>query len=300
MIMQEIIERLLSGDPATLGITALAIAAATYLFRKIMGSKPTKVIEEKVEKVETGVISPEEYRPFKLIEKLSLTEGENVKCPVRLFRFEIPDGKSLGLPIGQHISLRATIGKDIIMRSYTPTSSNDDKGYFDLVVKIYPKGLMTQYLENMKIGDSILVAGPKGRFSYEKNKYKKIGMIAGGTGITPMLQVIEEILKHPEDKTEVSLLYGNLTEQDIILRERIDSLAKNHSNFKVFHVLNEPPVNWDQGSGFITQELIEKYLPAKPSDDNIVLMCGPPPMISAMRDILTEKLGHERKHYFTF
>lgn len=57
--------------------------------------------------------------------------------------------------------------------------------------------------------------------------------IAGGTGITPMLQVASEVLKNPDDKTEVSLIFGNLTEDDILLRKHIDQLAKSHKNFKV-------------------------------------------------------------------
>ncbi|KAG2393720.1 hypothetical protein C9374_007251 [Naegleria lovaniensis] len=306
---QSIIEKLLSGDLTTIGVTAFAIVAISVLVNKIMGSRPTKPVEKSSPstttttstqmKKEESVISAEEYRPFKLIEKKSLTEGENVKCPVRLFRFELPAGKSLGLPVGQHISLKATINGEEVARSYTPTSSNDDKGFFDLVVKIYPKGLMTQHLDTMKIGDTILVSGPKGRFNYEKNKYSKLGMIAGGTGITPMLQVIEEILKHPDDKTEIALLYGNLTEQDIILRDRLEELARKHPQFTLYHVLNEPPTNWTQGVGFITQEMIEKYLPTAGEKMN-VLMCGPPPMLGAMKGHL-EKLGMKRgEHYFSF
>lgn len=74
-------------------------------------------------------------------------------------------------------------------RSYTPVSSNSDRGHWDLIVKVYPQGKMTQYLDNMKIGDYIEAMGPKGKFVYQKNKFKKIGMLAGGSGITPCLQV---------------------------------------------------------------------------------------------------------------
>jgi cytochrome-b5 reductase len=188
-----------------------------------------------------------------------------------------------------------------IIRNYTPTSSNDDKGFFDLVIKVYPKGKMSQYMESLRVGvDSIEVAGPKGEFIYQPNQFRRLGMLAGGTGITPMLQVIREVLKHaPQDKTVMNLLYGNVTVQDIILREDLDSLtAKHKDQFTLYHVLNECPEGWTQGKGFITKELIQQHLPA-PADDIKILLCGPPPMIKAMREHLSA-LGYEKKHIFSF
>lgn len=127
-----------------------------------------------------------------------------------------------------------------IIRYYTPTSSNDDLGHFDLVIKVYPKGKMSKHIDTMKIGDELEVAGPKGEFIYKANTFSKIGMLAGGTGITPMLQIIREVAKHKDtDKTQISLLNGNVTVQDIILREEIDELAKTVPQFSAYHVLNE-------------------------------------------------------------
>lgn len=157
---------------------------------------------------------------------------------------------------------------------------------------------MTQYIDKLAIGDCIEVSGPHGLFDYKKNQYSSIGMLAGGTGIAPMLQVVKEILKNKDDKTNISLLYGNITVQDIILREEIDAMTAKHPNFKVFHVLNEAPEGWVQGKGFITKDLIEQHFPAV-ADDVKILLCGPPPMIKAMTDHLTA-LKFERKHLFSF
>jgi hypothetical protein len=78
-------------------------------------------------------LNPEEWQEFKLIEK------ENISHDVRRFRFELPSSKHIiGLPIGQHISLKYVDneGKDVI-RSYTPVSSDDDKGIVDFIIKVY-------------------------------------------------------------------------------------------------------------------------------------------------------------------
>lgn len=103
-------------------------------------------------------------------------------------------------------------------------------------------------LDDLAIGNSISVKGPKGNFVYQPNMCKEIGMIAGkyarvfisyvgGTGITPMLQVIKAILKNPRDVTKVSLVFANVTEEDILCREELDSLAKD-PRFNVYYVLN--------------------------------------------------------------
>lgn len=61
---------------------------------------------------------------------------------------------------------------------------------------------------------------------------KHLGMLCGGTGIAPMLQVIKEVLRNPEDKTEISLVFANETFEDILLKSTLDELAEKHANFK--------------------------------------------------------------------
>ncbi len=99
-------------------------------------------------------------------------------------------------------------------------------------------------------------------------------MIAGGTGITPMLQIIRAALKNPLDRTKLSLIYANVNVEDILLRTELDELAENHKErFKVYYVLNNPPPNWKGGVGFITRDQVDTHLP--PTDHNIkILMCG--------------------------
>lgn len=210
-----------------------------------------------------------------------------------LYRFALPRKNDiLGLPIGQHITIACQIDGKEVARSYTPSSSDDDKGFFDLIVKSYPTGLVSKYLGEMQVHQTIKVKGPKGQMIYTPGLVRAFGMVAGGTGITPCLQIIRAVLKNPDDKTKMSLVYANVTEGDIILREELDELAAKHSNFEVFHVLNNPPENWTQGIGFVTPDIIKKHCPA-PADDIKILMCGPPPMMSAMKKV-TESLGYDK------
>jgi cytochrome-b5 reductase len=81
-------------------------------------------------------------------------------------------------------------------------------------------------------------------------------MIAGGTGVTPMYQVAAAILKDPHDTTRISLLFGNLTADDILIKQELDALAAAHpKRFSVFYVLNSPPANWTGGRSRCTLKL---------------------------------------------
>jgi len=191
-------------------------------------------------------------------------------------------------PIGQHISISAEINGKDITRSYTPTSSDDDLGHFDLLIKSYEKGNISRHVSLLKIGDLVKVRGPKGFFKYSPTLSRHIGMIAGGTGITPMLQIIRAALKNPADRTKLSLIYANVNPDDILLRKELDDLAARYPHrFSVYYVLNNPPEIWSGGVGFVSKDQIEKYIPRSSSDIK-VLLCGPPPMMTAMKKHLAE------------
>ena len=111
---------------------------------------------------------------------------------------------------------------------------------------------------------------------------KALGMVAGGTGITPMLQVIQTILMNPADKTVVHLIFANNREEDILLKDRIDALAAKHPDkLKVTYVVATPSSQWKGETGFCTEKLLKNKLPA-PGPDTLVFCCGPPGMMNAV------------------
>jgi len=175
------------------------------------------------------VLPQSEYKSYPLIRKEVLSHD------TRRFTFGLPKGYVLGLPTGQHISLcfKDTDGK-LVQRSYTPVSDNSTVGEVSLVIKVYMKGVhpkfpdggkMSQHLDSLKIGDTIDMKGPKGHMEYksggkfsvkplgkplESRQTNQIIMIAGGTGITPMLQILHYIFANPCDPgIKVKLLYAN-------------------------------------------------------------------------------------------
>ncbi|KAJ8245719.1 hypothetical protein GJAV_G00273760 [Gymnothorax javanicus] len=257
---------------------------------------------------------------------LRLIDKEIISHDTRKFRFALPSPEHiLGLPIGQHIYLSAKIDGNLVVRPYTPVSSDDDKGFVDLVIKIYYKnvhpkfpegGKMSQYLEGLRIGDTIDFRGPsgllvykgKGKFAIKPDKKseatikmaKHVGMIAGGTGITPMLQIITAVMKDPQDKTVCHLLFANQSEKDILLRPELEEILANHpSRFKLWYTVDRAPEGWPYSQGFISEEMVRDHLPS-PGDDALILMCGPPPMIQFACTPNLDKVGHAPERRFIF
>ena len=257
---------------------------------------------------------------------LPLIEKEEISHDTRKYRFGLPSKEHiLGLPVGQHIHLSAQINGELVIRSYTPVSSDDDKGFVDLVVKVYRKnvhpkfpdgGKMTQYLDEMKLGDTIAFRGPSGKLQYLGNgkfsikklrkdppqivNVKKVNMIAGGSGITPMLQLVNEILKRSGDDTQLALLYANQSEQDILLRDDLDVLAAKHQDkFKVWYTVDRASETWKYSVGFVSDKMIQDNL-FSPSTNTITVMCGPPPMINFACLPSLEKLSYDKELNFAY
>ena len=142
---------------------------------------------------------------------------------------------------------------------------------------------MSTHLHDMAPGQLLEMKGPIPKYPWEANKHNHIALVAGGTGITPMYQLIRAIFKNPDDKTKVTLVYGNVSEEDILLKHELEELENTYPRrFRAFHVLNNPPDSWTQGSGFISKELLKTVLPEPKSENIKLFVCGPPGLYSAI------------------
>ncbi|OLY79584.1 NADH-cytochrome b5 reductase-like protein [Smittium mucronatum] len=258
-----------------------------------------------------SALNPNEFVPFKL------AEIQEVSHNTSIYRFSLKPDQVSGMTVASCLLTMKPAqneGEKPVVRPYTPTSPENAKGYMDLIIKRYPDGVMSNYVDSLKVGDDLLIKGPIVKYQYTPNMKKEIGMIAGGTGITPMLQVISKIAENPEDKTKVSLLFANVTEDDILLRNKLDQLQKDHPDqIKISYTLDKPPKNWSGESGFVTPEMAKKYMP-DPSlgDDTVVFVCGPPGMMAAVSGKKTgpttqgelsgalKKLGFTESNVFKF
>ncbi len=158
----------------------------------------------------------------------------------------------------------------------------------------------------------MLMEGPKGRLAYEGwGKFivskkplaapkKRIGLVSGGTGITPCYQVLQAAL-NGEDGTNLKLVFANKTVNDILLKEELLQLAANNKErFNLYLTVDIKPEdpNWKGGVGFVTKEVLQAQMPA-PSPDTIILFCGPPPFEDMLKKFFKE-LGYADDMLFKF
>lgn len=177
-------------------------------------------------------------------------------------------------------------------RFYTPVTANHTKGYFDLIVKRKTDGLMTNHIFGMHVGDSLLFRSVAFKIQYRPNRWKHVGMIGGGTGFTPFLQIIRHALTEKwdsgeVDKTKLSFLFCNRTERHILLGGVFDDLAQRFPNrFRVFYTVDLAIDKdaWLKKSnhflGYVTPEMVRQSMPAPDEKDKIIMLCGPDPLLA--------------------
>jgi len=231
-----------------------------------------------------------------------------------LYSFGLPADKSLNLPVCACLLLRAPgrgrkegggaddfDGTDAV-RPYTPVSDNATLGRFDLLVKRYDGGAVSQWLHGLEMGAMVdfkhIVFNIKTQYPFEGKS--DICLICAGTGLAPMYQALLKVFGTPGDTTKVTLLYGNKSPADILLREQLEKWAAAHADrFKLVYVVgnapDEPaPEGWVSTDtytaecGWIDQAKIEKYSP-KPAPGSLLFVCGLPPMYNVLCGPRNEK-----------
>ena len=203
-------------------------------------------------------------------------------------RLHLGDDPMLPTCISVHHNSTSEDGSaKLLKKSYSPTSHPSETNTFDLLVKAYPPrpgGGVGAAICALEKGDLL-----HGKLKSERmvhgspiiaKRWDRIGLVAGGTGVAPLVQIIRIVLDDPTDKTQIQLLSINRYEEDILMRKELDELAKQHPDrFSVKYSLtgkSGPPENWDGYTGRGSVEMAKEALPP-PSDGEsttMIFVCG--------------------------
>ncbi|KAI5956896.1 MCR1 [Candida jiufengensis] len=246
--------------------------------------------------------------------KLKTTESLNHNTKHLSFELKNPDDESGLITASMLMTKFVTPKGNNVIRPYTPVSDPKQTGTIDFVIKKYDGGKMSTHIHDLKEGDTLSFKGPIVKWKWEPNQFKSIALIGGGTGITPLYQLLHEITTNPIDKTKVNLIYGNVSPDDILIKDKIDEIASKHKDqVKVHYFVNDAKNDskWDGEVGYITKDFLSKEL-EKPNADFKVFICGPPALYNAISGNklspsdqgelsgALKELGFEKEHVFKF
>jgi len=207
-----------------------------------------------------------------------------------VLRFSLPtkylgDDPTLPTCIAVHYNGTAVSGEsEVLKKSYSPISHPSAEGTFDLLVKAYPPqpgGGVGAHICAMKPGEAILAALKSQRIMHGSpsvaHRWARLGLVAGGTGLAPLVQIARIILQDPNDMTKIQLLSINRREEDILMRTELDLLAKDYSDrFSVSYSLTgSVDKGWTDEKGRGSVAMVREALPPPTADGStMILICG--------------------------
>jgi ferredoxin-NADP reductase/DMSO/TMAO reductase YedYZ heme-binding membrane subunit len=206
---------------------------------------------------------------------------------VRTFRLVSPDGGPLPFDhvAGQYLNLALMIDGERVNRSYTIASSPTRSAYCEISVKRTTDGYGSRHLhEAWREGQRVKVSAPAGKFIFAGHESEHVVLIAGGIGITPMMSVVRSLTDRGW-RGDIYLLFSVRLVRDVVFHEELAYLQARFPNLHVRIIVSrDPETPWDGPRGQITRDIIAGFVPGLTHGP--VLLCGPDPMMAAMRAIL--------------
>lgn len=244
-------------------------------------------------------LTPETFTAFIISSVDQLTED------TYQYKFELPGNSNLGLSLGQHIVLRGLVNGLEVQRAYTPISPVNAEGYFEVLIKCYETGLMSQYVKSWKEGDAVFWRGPFGGFPYKANQYGELLMLASGTGLAPMIPILQYITEKEEDETFVTLVGCFRTFKNIYKKSFLQDQSR-FWNIRTFYILSKEhslenlPWSFRENThiGRINENIIKSMM-STCRKQPFILICGSVTFSEDMERCL-KTIGVEKKSYFIF
>ncbi|HWA32036.1 MAG TPA: RnfABCDGE type electron transport complex subunit D [Candidatus Paceibacterota bacterium] len=232
--------------------------------------------------------------------KLILTLKERWDVAKNTIDFGFIPDKKLAFKAGQYLELTLAHHRPDARgnrRYFTIASAPTDEDiYFG--IKFYPEpSSFKQRLLRMKKGEKLVAGQLAGDFTLPDDVNKKLCFIAGGIGATPYRSMLGLLLAKKE-RRDIVMFYSNRRAEDIAYADTIEE-ARNELGVKTVFTLAELesiPSDWNGERGFITDEMLKKYMPDW--RERLYYVSGPPSMVDAFKKTLRQ-MGIHRSHIKT-
>ena len=187
---------------------------------------------------------------------------------------------------GQFLNVAFGIGGARMNRSYSISSSPNERDYVELTIKREERGAISRHINDLlKVGDEIEAGGPVGKFTFNGTEADSIVLLSAGVGITPMTS-IARYLTEQSWPGDIFFIYSCRTESDFIFGKAIGELERRNPKLHVVVTMTKPGPDWKGPRGRITKEFLTQAVSDLAS--RRVHLCGPVPMMDATKSLLTE------------
>ncbi|XP_073445753.1 cytochrome b5 reductase 4 isoform X3 [Dendrobates tinctorius] len=297
--------------------TDSTVTIVIYTKQKNMSSE--MVVVDYQENILRGEVTVEDYSYLLLIElshrieDLEVCSSDSIgKIEVILQKEDHKVWKNIGQLLKGNDSFikKSQRGMEVV-KPYTPVSKDFiidssqltlcHKKCIYMMIKIYPNGNFTPHIDKLEMGDLVSVSGPEGCFRMTQIEgMEDIFLVAAGTGLTPMVRLLKNVLSSSSSLRKVKLIFFNKTEADILWREQLETLCLSDGRFEAQYILSEPTQSWDGHKGQISSSLLSEVLTRSKKDSSaLICVCGPSGFAAQGLRFL-EDLGFTKEEIFVF
>ncbi|WP_321922369.1 benzoate 1,2-dioxygenase electron transfer component BenC [Burkholderia sp. BCC1998] len=208
-----------------------------------------------------------------------------------VFSVELENRADLGFLPGQYVNIQVPDTDQT--RSYSFSSGPSESQVSFLVRNVRAGAMSTWLCESAKVGDPIEFRGPMGSF-YLRPILRPVLFLAGGTGLAPFLSMLDKIVADGGSPYPVHLILGVNGDEDLVGVDRLESYAQRLPNFTYVCTVAHPDSAYPN-KGYVTHHIAAPQLNGGDAD---VYLCGPPPMVDAVRDFLSSEGLTPRNFYY--
>ncbi|GGG26327.1 oxidoreductase [Rhodococcoides trifolii] len=201
-----------------------------------------------------------------------------------------PEGADLVFLPGQYVNISVPGSQETRSYSFSCVQGSDELSF---LVKLIDGGLMSTYLsDTAKVGDDISFTGPHGSFFLREAERPAL-LLAGGTGLAPVLSILRT-LESSGSTRDVHLVYGASTDDDVVELDTLKSLADSLDGFTWDYCVSDKDTT-AENTGYVTGFIKPEHLN---DGDVAVYLCGPPPMVEAVRGHFVEQSVEPTGFYY--
>jgi len=225
-----------------------------------------------------------------------VVSNEPVTHDMRYLVLRLVEPEEIKFFPGQYVDIKVP-GTDETRSFSMANTSSRDGGLLEFVIKVYPDGLFSHFLDTqVAVGDRLELTGPFGVFTLREGLETDLIFVGGGAGMAPILALLRSMAERGLQR-KATFFYGARASADLCFEAELRGLEEKLPGFRYVPALSEPAAGdgWEGETGLITD--VVKRLAGELKGAH-AYVCGPPPMVEAAMPVLATSGVEEKRIYY--